>query len=441
MAKTALEEPIRLLSTSSRQRELAAEGAPRRPLNPMLQLQQTIGNRAVGQLIRRAEESRLLHRQSAGAGGVVDPWTSMKRQFMGGNYTGPATSGPTSSLPAPEPNNPAYTETPHASSYRIRVVGHASPRWRGAADAKEADKLNLDLSRRRARNVGLEVQKRLSKLLPQGASTSVDASAEMDDNTVAISEEAHGSRDTLKEAQGKRSDNDKTRRRVDVYISSSQDVEGEAGASKKLEMAKTASQFWHISVNASGGGGEDATATFMAAVLTNDKTGESMNAHVWGIGKGFSGPFPASASISFSDATGFSTREPMDFKDFNSSPVFYDNASLSFFAGYARSYITFLVPRTEPRDINVSGTTAGTPGFDISSGLGVFRFDSDTFPPTEVPIKGSDETKQAYRRTDKQEAHWALSFETDADHLDEKHEAAEVALLDSFLTSFVASQK
>ncbi|MFL6416863.1 MAG: hypothetical protein ACJ74Y_14460, partial [Bryobacteraceae bacterium] len=254
-------------------------------------------------------------------------------------------------------------------------------------------------------------------------------------------EEARGSRDTLKEANGNSRDNARERRRVTVYLSSTQNVSGEAGASKPLEYLSTASKFWHIGVNLSASVGETVGGSFLAAVLTNDATGESMGAHVLGISEGFSGPFPASVATSFSDATGFSTGKPMNFQDFQNTPVIYNNVGVSFFIGYSRSYITFPLKRTEPLDINVSGVTAGSPGVDASSTQGVFRFDSDSFPPTQVPIKDSDLTTQPYARTEKGEAEWTVFLETEVDNLDERRDLTELTLLDSFLASVVASQR
>ena len=70
------------------------------------------------------------------------------------------------------------------------MVAHASPRWKGAADAKEADRLNLELSQRRARSVRQQVEKRLAKLLPQGSTTTIDTSADLKEDTVRVTEEA-----------------------------------------------------------------------------------------------------------------------------------------------------------------------------------------------------------------------------------------------------------
>ena len=64
-----------------------------------------------------------------------------------------------------------------------------------------------------------------------------------------------------------------------------------------------------------------------------------MTGHVVGVTEGFSGPFPALASASFSDATGFSTKKPMNFEDFQNTLVLYTNLSISFFLGYSQSYI------------------------------------------------------------------------------------------------------
>src|SRR5262249_19868927 len=140
--------------------------------------------------------------------------------------------------PAPSPSapsssgatgDPGYDETPHAPSFRVRVVAHASPRWRGARSNVEADRNNLALSQRRAQAVRTEVEKLLAARFPQGVSVAVDTVYDDDDDgTIGVSTEARGSRDTLREARGSRRDNAAGRRRVDVVIDANQRISGVA---------------------------------------------------------------------------------------------------------------------------------------------------------------------------------------------------------------------
>jgi hypothetical protein len=72
--------------------------------HPALRLQRSMGNRAVGQLLARK-------------------------------------------------GKPGFGNTAETRSLKVEIVGHASPRWKGAKTADEADRLNDDLSRRRSEAV------------------------------------------------------------------------------------------------------------------------------------------------------------------------------------------------------------------------------------------------------------------------------------------------
>ena len=344
----------------------------------------------------------------------------------------------TSSLPEPASDPPpvGYEESAHAPSYRVRVIAHASPRWRGATDAKNADQLNLELSKKRADEVGREVETLLAKLLPTGSSVSVQTSADLQEDTVGVEEEAHGSQDTLQEAQGNRADNAQKRRRVDVYVSSNQVVTGSGGASRPLLRRPTASKFWHVSVDLTEGGSVGAAGYLLAMTLTNDNTGEMMQGKVWSAGGGPKASIGASYSLS--DSTGFMTAEPMDFEDFEGELVTYESAGISFFLGYSWSYLTFRGLHTAPKDINVGGSSAGTVGVGGSVTSGAFHFDmAPAYPPTSEPIEHTGQTEVPYMRTERGEDKYQVLFSTGGNTLS----TTEVDLLKSFLTSVVASKR
>lgn len=50
----------------------------------------------------------------------------------------------------PHGDEPSRRPDARPPSLKIRIVAHASPRWRGAESAKDADQHNLQLSRDRA---------------------------------------------------------------------------------------------------------------------------------------------------------------------------------------------------------------------------------------------------------------------------------------------------
>ncbi len=348
----------------------------------------------------------------------------------------PAQTGD-SLAPTSDPQDIRFEELPHAPSYRVRVVAHASPRWREATDAKEGDQLNLDLSKKRADEVGREVEKLLAKHLPTGSTVSVQTSADLQENTVGVEEEAHGSRDTLVEAHGNRADNAQGRRRVDVYISSDQVVTGSGGASRPLLRRPTASKFWHVSVDLTAGGSAGAAGYLLALTLTNDNTGETMQGKVWSLGGGPKASIGASYSVG--DSTGFMTQEPMDFEDFEGEWVTYASGGVSAFVGYSWSYIIFRGLNTVPKDIDVSGASVGTVGIGGAVTSGKFHFDGAflTYPPTSIPIENTDETEIAYTRTEHGEDKYQVLFATGNYNIS----PVESDLLDSFVASVVAARK
>ncbi len=331
--------------------------------------------------------------------------------------------------------DPGYSQESHAPSFHVRIVSHASPRWQGASDNKQADQLNLALSQQRADAVRVEVEKLLADHFVTGATVTVDHVFDEQDGTVGVESEAHGSQDTLQEARGNRSDNDQQRRRVDVMIDSSQRITGFGGASRPLLTRPTASKFWHVSVDMSAGGSLGAAGNLLILSLTNDSTGETMQGQVWAAGGGPKASLGASASI-WSDSTGFSTDEEINFSDFEGNWINYSSAGLSLFLGYSESFITFTGLGSGAHLIDVSGWSAGTAGVGAATVTGKLSLDG-SYPPQSVPIKDSDTTVVPYERTDRGEDKHKVLFATG----NAKLKDLELEMLDSFVASVVASHQ
>lgn len=327
-----------------------------------------------------------------------------------------------------------HGEAAHAPSFRVRIVAHASPRWRGARSAADADRHNLGLSQRRADAVRVEVEKLLAGHLGTGASVNVDVTVEEQDGTVGVAAEARGSRDTLPEAKGDRSDNVQQRRRVDVIIESSQHISGSAGASRVLLTQPTASKFWHVSVDLSAGGAFVAAGSLLALTLTNDLSKQSMTGHVFAGGIGPKASLGASISV-WSDPTGFSTDEAMDFSDFDGTWIQYASAGISLFLGYEKADLSFLLLGSGARHIDVGGWSVGTAGIGGSTVYGPLSLQGP-YPPTSLPIKDSDKTVIPYERTERGEGMHKVLFSTESATLND----LEIDILDSFLASVVASK-
>ena len=109
---------------------------------------------------------------------------------------------------------------PQSVGLRVRIVGYASPRWGSAKSATEADRLNFQLSSRRAQNVQTEVEKELRARL--GNNIRIDyAVSELnarDPEGIQIGSYGVGSADALAAAHGDRTNNARMSRKVEVMI-------------------------------------------------------------------------------------------------------------------------------------------------------------------------------------------------------------------------------
>ncbi|MFO1372276.1 MAG: hypothetical protein U1F42_07740 [Candidatus Competibacteraceae bacterium] len=326
-------------------------------------------------------------------------------------------------------------ETAFAPSFRVRLVAHASPRWRGARDAADADRRNLELSQHRANAVRFEIEKRLAHYLGAGASVKFDVTVEQPDGTVGVQTEARGSRDTLREAKGNRSDDALQRRRVDVIVESSQRISGLAGASRPLLKRSALSKFWHVNVGMTAGGSIGVAGGFLELELINDWSEQSMMGHVPLGGLGPKASLGTSVSI-WSDPVGFSTDDPLDFSDFNRTWVQYTTLGFSAFIGYGAAYLSFLGLGSGAQHLDVGGFSLGTVGVGGATLYGPLLLEGP-YPPTELPIKDSDTTVIPYDRTDRGKDQHNVLFSTGGAEIND----SEKALLDSFLSSVVASKR
>jgi hypothetical protein len=113
-----------------------------------------------------------------------------------------------------------FGNAPRSFSLRVRIVGYASPRWRGAKSATEADRLNFQLSSKRADLVHRLVDKELRAKL--GPNIKIEyAVSQLDPKTpdsIEIGSYGVGSADALAAAGGNRKDNSEIHRKVEVMI-------------------------------------------------------------------------------------------------------------------------------------------------------------------------------------------------------------------------------
>jgi len=113
-----------------------------------------------------------------------------------------------------------FGTAPQSYALRVRIVGYASPRWRGAKNATEADRLNFQLSSKRAAAVHAIVDKELRARL--GPNVRIEyAVSQLEPKTphdIEIGSYGVGSTDARAAAHGNRGDNSQINRRVEVMI-------------------------------------------------------------------------------------------------------------------------------------------------------------------------------------------------------------------------------
>lgn len=117
-------------------------------------------------------------------------------------------------------SKPGFGNTPRSFALRVRIVGYASPRWRGAKSATAADRLNFQLSSKRAAAVHALVEKELRARLGPNIKISY-AVSQMEPKTpegVEIGSYGVGSVDALAAGGGNRKDNLEIHRKVEVMI-------------------------------------------------------------------------------------------------------------------------------------------------------------------------------------------------------------------------------
>lgn len=325
-------------------------------------------------------------------------------------------------------NESPHRENKNKSSYRIRVIAHASPRWKVALNINDEEQQNFKLSKLRADAVVREINKILVGYPEIDTCISIDKNIEHYDGSVSIGVSPKGRKETLKEAKGNRYDNALTRRRVDVVIDSNQLISGIAGISVPPSYKSTNSKFWHVSVDVSAGASIGMAGTILALKLTNDESGATMEGYVRAVGVGPKASIGASHSI-WSDPVGFSTDKPINFKDFNKINVRYSTIGLSLFLGYEISYISFNGLGKHAQTIDVGGWNAGTAGGVGGAVVWGELYLNGWYPPSLLKIKDSDMGEDSYQRNEKYRNTHRVLFSTGSSNID----GSELALFDSFI--------
>lgn len=333
----------------------------------LLALQRKIGNRAMGQLLRQ---------------------------------------------PAPSKEPPAKPPTTLPGNLRVIIVGHSSPRWRGAKGKKDADSKNYELSEKRMDEVEQIVDMRLRSLLGDDATIIYERVYYYGQPRVGelpgearLEGHARGSQDSLRHAKGNRSSDDPEYRRVDVFIDDTARTEYYK-PSNETERRKITSTRWGVAVGVSAGVVAGAAGTLLAVRLTNletKRTGDyTLIAGGGGakVGIGVSAPFDDSY-------TEFETSTPVGFEDFDGVLTRYTSLSVGLlFVGYEKAYISFLGMGSDATSIDVGGANYGAKlelGGSVTAGRlsmsgGAKGMDDYTVPTVkDNPYQKSDD--KSYRHS------------------------------------------
>jgi hypothetical protein len=355
------------------------------PIRAVLALQRGAGNRAVAQLMRQ------------GFPPLPKPIPVQPRVPP---LDAPPLDRPSEQLPG---------------SLRVKIVAHASPRWRGAKDTNEADAHNMELSRRRMEQIRDVVDVRLQDKLGPHAKIDYDLEYAQPDEpgSVVVTQESHGSHDALREAKGNRGRNDPYFRRVDLYIDDTATTRDYAGVSTPRRTARFGMKttHWQVMVGVTASASLVGAAGVVALRLRNADTGREGDFHIIGVGVGTIG-VSASKAVS-DDYTDFYTDNPVGFADFDGAGVNFSSFGVGLvLVDYEKSYLTFPSMGEGAKDIDVSGWNVGAAlkvgGSSISSRLGA---DGVGPPSDEYEVHSDYDETSMDRKSTKGDLYMAF-FET-----------------------------
>ena len=221
-------------------------------------------------------------------------------------------------------------DTPsQARKLRVTIVGHASPRWRGAANDAEADQRNERLARQRADQAFLIVERLLRSRLGQDVviEKNITIAAGNDQPDLVLTARGDGSREAREDEHKPRSSDDDYDRRVEVGIDLVVPREVKIGRSLPPEQAKT--KEWSVTINrlrvvrafAAGGGIE--------VVIRNRKTGKEVvaTAKLYGTGGPRLNPF-ATEEETGTKRVWFNTTDEVAISEFEDTRIYVERWDL-----------------------------------------------------------------------------------------------------------------
>lgn len=280
-----------------------------------------------------------------------------------------------------EANDEEYSArvTPSVPRYHIRVVGHASPRWRHPG-ASTPEQQNLALSEQRAQAVE-SVIRFLFRTRERPVEFDLTSDV-IDSDADSLEPSGRGMEETLREVGGARDVDDPILRRVDVEVNVIESVMGRAGSTEAVTLP-TATTHWSIKADVIEAAGAVAS-TIGQGELENRETGQKVSG-IWaavGLGGGIDLPIP---SVSPGSWANFETINPVTFFSFDNTPVRLTTLSAGVGFGYGKAYFSFINLMSEPVDI--SGPAFNQWGIGGSVTFGLWEFAEQIPPP---PTEGRE---------------------------------------------------
>ena len=238
---------------------------------------------------------------------------------------------------------PVPDDTPsQARKLRVTIVGHASPRWRGAANDADADQRNERLARQRADQVFLIVERLLRNRLGQDVviEKNITIAAGNDQPDLVLTARGDGSREAREDERKPRSSDDDYDRRVEVGIDLVVPRDVKIGRSLPSEQAKT--KEWSVTINrlrvvrafVAGGGIE--------VVIRNRKTGKEVvaTAKLYGTGGPRLNPF-ATEEETGTKRVWFNTTDEVAISEFEDTRIYVERWDLIVGIGERFLYVSF----------------------------------------------------------------------------------------------------
>jgi hypothetical protein len=282
---------------------------------------------------------------------------------------------------------------------QCQIVGHASPRWKGASSEAQRVENNEVLSRQRADAFMKEFKPALTRELGKYQLRFLEnvsyADDQQPDQTAVIGTEGRGQRDSLPLAGGDKKNDAEIFRRTDVVVRIARSTQDAMPTKVRQSWDRsTKSKFWYASVGVGGSVTAVAGFEFFRVKLRNnmgDEASGSVAAVSGGVGAKYS-----YSPYSWTDEASFSTNREVGFGDFHGTRVRYTTAGLVIGIGYSRAYLTFYGMGPDAASLHVGGWSTGAQvSLDVAEGILIL----DTVPANHT-IDYYDDTEWNDIRSD-----------------------------------------